>query len=62
MMKSKNSGGIAALYRALVDEANRRGHEIRLVVPGDANRAEEIGEFAKIYYVQAAKAPLKSSS
>jgi alpha-1,6-mannosyltransferase len=37
-------------------EANRRGHEIRLVVPAEADRVEPVGEFGRIYHVQASRA------
>ena len=47
----ETSGGIATFYRALMAAANRRGHQIRLVVPGETDRVEDVGEFAKIYHV-----------
>jgi alpha-1,6-mannosyltransferase len=56
----ETSGGIATFYRALVAEANLRGQEIRLVVPGETDRIEEIGEFAKIYHVKSRKAPMNT--
>lgn len=49
----ETSGGIATFYRALMAAANERGHHIRLVVPGDSDRVEDVGEFAKIYCVKA---------
>ena len=52
----ETSGGIATFYRALMAAADRRGHHIRLVVPGEADRVENAGEFAKIYYVKAPSA------
>jgi glycosyltransferase involved in cell wall biosynthesis len=52
------SGGIATFYRALIVEANKRGHQIRLVVPGKNARTEEIGGSARIYYVRAPQARL----
>jgi len=52
----ETSGGIATLYRALMKAANRRGHELRLVVPGENDRVENAGEFCKIYYVKAPRA------
>jgi alpha-1,6-mannosyltransferase len=51
------SGGIATFYRALFDAANQRGHEMRLVVPGDADCTEERGDRGRIYYVKAPRAP-----
>lgn len=50
------SGGIATFYRSLIAAANQRGHDIRLVVPGEANYTENRGEFAKIYHVRAPRA------
>ena len=55
------SGGIATFYRALLDESNRRGHEMRLVVPGPTDRIEDVGQFGRIYHVQGPPARLNSS-
>jgi glycosyltransferase involved in cell wall biosynthesis len=52
----ETSGGIATFYRALIAAANRRGRNIRLVVPGETGRVEDVGEFAKVYYVKAPRA------
>ena len=52
----ETSGGIATFYRALISAANRRGHRIRLVVPGENDGVEYVGDFAKIYYVKAPRA------
>jgi glycosyltransferase involved in cell wall biosynthesis len=52
----ETSGGIATFYRALMAAANHRGHDIRLVVPGEADRLEHTGEFAKVYYLKAPRA------
>jgi alpha-1,6-mannosyltransferase len=54
------SGGIATFYRALMKAANSRGQQIRLVVPGEGNHVENIGDFAKIYHVKAPRAPFNS--
>ncbi|HEY3975542.1 MAG TPA: glycosyltransferase [Candidatus Sulfotelmatobacter sp.] len=56
----ETSGGIATFYRALIAAANRKGHDIRLVVPAPADRVEEVGEFGRIYHVLAPKAFLNS--
>ena len=56
----ETSGGIATFYRALLEEANRRGHEMRLVVPGPNDRVEEIGRFCRIYHVQSPATRLNS--
>jgi alpha-1,6-mannosyltransferase len=53
----ENSGGVATFYRALIEEANRRREPIRLVVPAAMDRIEEIGEFGRIYHVQAPRSP-----
>jgi alpha-1,6-mannosyltransferase len=55
------SGGVATFYRALMAEADRRGHEIRLVVPGEHDTVETIGTFGRIYYVQSPPAWLNRS-
>lgn len=49
----QTSGGIATFYKALIAEANQRQHPIRLVVPGEKDRIEEVGEFGRIYHLQA---------
>ncbi len=56
----ETSGGIATFYRALIEEANRRRQQIRLVVPGALDRIEEAGEFGRIHHVQAPLAPFNS--
>ncbi len=55
------SGGISTFYRAVLEEANRTGHEMRLVVPGDTTRTEEVGAFGRINYIEAPQAPLNPS-
>ncbi len=52
------SGGIATFYRALMDAANQRRHEMRLVVPGPEDRVEAIGAHARIHYLASPSAPL----
>jgi len=54
------SGGIARFYSALLDAANRHGQEMRLVVPSDETRVQEVGKFGRIYHVAAPHAPLNS--
>lgn len=56
----ETSGGIATFYRALMEAASRRKHSIRLVVPGESDRVQEVSDFGKIYYVKARRAPLNS--
>ena len=52
-----HSGGIRTFYRALIDEANRRGRPMRLIVPGERHGVEDVGEHARIYYVRAPRSP-----
>ncbi len=52
------SGGVATFYRALTEAANRRRHHLRLVVPSDRDRIEQVGDFVRIYHLRAAPAPL----
>jgi len=54
----ETSGGVATFYRALIEAASGRGHNIRLVVPGGSDRVEEVGDCAKIYHVESQRAPL----
>jgi alpha-1,6-mannosyltransferase len=50
------SGGIRAFYRALLEEANRRGRLMRLVVPGERSEVEDVGSCGRIYHVAARRA------
>jgi alpha-1,6-mannosyltransferase len=52
----ESSGGIATFYRALMEEANRKGRHIRLVVPGERDSVEDCGPFGRIYRVEAPRA------
>lgn len=54
----KSSGGISTVYNRLLKEAARRGREVRLIVPGEEDREEVIGETAKIYFVKAMRSPV----
>ena len=58
---SETSGGIATFYRALIAEANRRGHDIRLVVPAAENGVEQVGDFGRVYHIQAPNALVNSN-
>ncbi|MGH9821500.1 MAG: glycosyltransferase, partial [Pyrinomonadaceae bacterium] len=40
-----------------LEAANRRSRHVRLIVPGEKNAVEEIGEFGRIYYVKASYSP-----
>jgi len=57
----EKSGGVATFYRALITEANRRRHIIRLVVPAAESRVEECGEFGRIYHLRAPRSLLNPS-
>jgi alpha-1,6-mannosyltransferase len=52
------SGGIGTFYRALFQAADRERHQMRLVVPGPADRVEEVGKFGRIYHVRSPEALL----
>ncbi|MBK9166891.1 MAG: glycosyltransferase [Bryobacterales bacterium] len=52
-----HSGGIRTYYQALLQAANEHGRQVRLVVPADEDRVEEIGRWGRIYHVRAPAAP-----
>jgi alpha-1,6-mannosyltransferase len=56
----ETSGGIATFYRALIEAANKCGHSIRLILPGERDSMEEVGQFGRIYRLQAPPALLNS--
>jgi alpha-1,6-mannosyltransferase len=56
-----SSGGIRTFYHALLDAANQRRREIRLVVPGPKDSIEAVGEFARIYTIAAPVSPFVDS-
>jgi alpha-1,6-mannosyltransferase len=51
------SGGIRTFYRALLDEGNRAGRRVVLIVPGRTSAHEDVGSCGRIYYVKARSAP-----
>lgn len=55
------SGGIRTLYHALLHAAERQRRLMRLVVPAQANRVEDLGEYTRIYHVAAPRSPLFDS-
>lgn len=57
----ETSGGIATFYRALIQQANQRGHEIRLIVPAKNDSVEQVGEFGRIYHVKSPHSLLNSA-
>ena len=54
----KNSGGISTSYNNLLRAANRHQRNIHLIVPGEKEEIENVGEFGKIYYVPAKYSPV----
>ena len=54
----KNSGGISTSYNNLLKAANRHERPIRLIVPGEKEEVEAVGEYGKIYYVPAKYSPV----
>ena len=54
-----NSGGIATFYRALMEAATRRQHEICMVVPGAKDGVEHTGSH-RIYSIASRTAPLNA--
>jgi len=53
-----SSGGVGTFYKALFEAAEREGHFMRLVVPGEKTQVEEVGRFGRIYHIEAPRAPL----
>lgn len=52
------SGGISTFYRALLDAANRERRQMRLVAPAETSYVEEVGDYGRIYYVEAPSSPI----
>ena len=52
-----HSGGVRTFYRTLIDEANRRGRPLRLIVPAERHGVEDVGEHGRIHYVRAPRSP-----
>ena len=53
-----SSGGIATFYRSLMEAANRRGQRMVLIVPGEKEKVEEVGDCGRIYQVASRPAPV----
>ncbi|MGH9163835.1 MAG: glycosyltransferase, partial [Vicinamibacteraceae bacterium] len=53
-----SSGGIRTFYRAMLRAANAAGRPMRLVVPAERGSIEEVGEYGRIYYIKAPRAPI----
>lgn len=53
-----SSGGIRTTYQALLQAANRLARPVRLVVPGEYDSIEEVGDFGRIYSIRASRLPV----
>lgn len=51
------SGGIRTFYRALLTRANVERRHMRLVVPGEVDGVEQVGDYGRIYFIAAPPAP-----
>jgi glycosyltransferase involved in cell wall biosynthesis len=51
------SGGIRTFYRAMLAAANAERRYMRLVVPAEESRIEEVGDYGRIYHVRAPRSP-----
>jgi glycosyltransferase involved in cell wall biosynthesis len=56
-----SSGGIRTFYRALLDAANRHRRFVRLIVPGETDSVEHVGDYGRIYHVPAPRSPILDS-
>jgi alpha-1,6-mannosyltransferase len=56
-----HSGGIATFYQAMLQVANQQGREMRLIVPAAESHVEQVGDYGRIYYLRAPKAPFYGS-
>lgn len=54
----KQSGGISTSYNNLLAAAEKRQRVLSLIVPGETESVEVLGEFTKIYYVPAKNSPI----
>lgn len=53
-----DSGGIGTFYRALMSEAPRHEVSMRLVVPSDTSRSEQVNAWATIHHIAAKPSPV----
>ncbi|MCB1025913.1 MAG: glycosyltransferase [Acidobacteria bacterium] len=54
----EKSGGVKTNYDKLLQEANSHKRYVRLIVPSESDRIEDVGEYGRIYFVQAKNAPV----
>src|SRR5437764_13041321 len=53
----QSSGGVKANYDKLLRAADRHRRYISLIVPGEKSEIKTVGDFGKIYFVKANRAP-----
>ena len=53
----EDSGGVKASYDKLLRAADRHRRYISVIVPGKENRIEPVGQYGKIYFLAARRAP-----
>jgi glycosyltransferase involved in cell wall biosynthesis len=53
-----SSGGIRTFYSAMLDAANRAGRHMAVVVPGSEVGMQRVGEFGRIYTIDAPRSPI----
>ena len=51
-------GGIRTTYQAFLRAANRLRRPVRLVIPGECDSVEEVGDFGRIYSIRATRLPV----
>jgi glycosyltransferase involved in cell wall biosynthesis len=54
----KESGGISTSYNNLLAAAEKRQRHLSLIVPGESESVEVLGDYTKIYYVPAKRSPV----
>ncbi|HQU86249.1 MAG TPA: glycosyltransferase [Pyrinomonadaceae bacterium] len=52
------SGGVKTNYDKLLVEANKNQRYVSLIVPGEEEKTEQVGEYGKIYYIAAKPSPI----
>ncbi len=53
----RDSGGISTSFNKLLEAANAQRRHAILIVPGEKDDVEQVGEFARIYYVRSPRSP-----
>lgn len=57
----QTSGGISTSLRAMMAEAEHQRREMRMIVPGDRDKVEDLGRHVRIYYVASPRSPFFDS-